>query len=85
VLAGLNPQEVAEMLPVVRGIADSGVTVLMIEHHVPLVVSVCDYVYCLNFGQILAEGLPNDVRNHPEVVRAYLGEDPDEIAALEAG
>jgi len=64
---------------------DFGLTVLMIEHHVPLVVSVCDYVYCLNFGQILAEGLPNDVRNHPEVVRAYLGEDPDEIAALEAG
>ncbi len=58
---------------------DFGLTVLMIEHHVPLVVSVCDYVYCLNFGQILAEGLPQDVRNHPEVVRAYLGEDPDEL------
>ena len=64
---------------------DFGLTVLMIEHHVPLVVSVCDYVYCLNFGQILAEGLPNEVRNHPEVVRAYLGEDPDEVEELEAG
>jgi branched-chain amino acid transport system ATP-binding protein len=50
----------------------------MIEHHVPLVVRVCDYVYCLNFGEMLAEGLPHDVRNHPEVVRAYLGEDVDD-------
>jgi len=57
----------------------------MIEHHVPLVVRVCDYVYCLNFGQLLAEGKPNDVRNHPEVVVAYLGEEPDPAAlALES-
>jgi branched-chain amino acid transport system ATP-binding protein len=57
-------------------------TVVMIEHHVPLVAQVCDYVYCLNFGEMLAEGLPHDVRNHPEVVRAYLGEDVDEEAAV---
>jgi len=50
--------------------------------HVPLVVRVCDYVYCLDFGQMLAEGLPNDVRNHPQVVAAYLGEDPDEDEAI---
>ena len=57
----------------------------MIEHHVPLVVRVCDYVYCLNFGQLLAEGTPEEVRNHPQVVAAYLGEDPDPAAvALEA-
>ena len=52
-------------------------SIIMIEHHVPLVVRVCDYVYCLNFGEMLAEGLPDHVRNHPEVVRAYLGEDVD--------
>ncbi len=45
----------------------------MIEHHVPLVVRVCDYVYCLNFGQLLAEGQPDEVRNHPEVVRGLPG------------
>jgi branched-chain amino acid transport system ATP-binding protein len=50
-------------------------TMLMIEHHVPLVVDVCDYVYCLNFGRVLTEGRPEDVRNHPEVVAAYLGDD----------
>jgi branched-chain amino acid transport system ATP-binding protein len=48
-------------------------TVLMIEHHVPLVVNVCDYVYVLNFGKILTEGRPQQVRSHPEVIAAYLG------------
>ena len=57
-------------------------TVLMIEHHVPLVVGVCDYVYVLNFGQILTEGKPQAVRNHPEVVAAYLG---GEVAQEETG
>ena len=40
---------------------------------------VSDYMYCLNFGEVLAEGQPDDVRNHPEVVVAYLGEDPDKV------
>jgi branched-chain amino acid transport system ATP-binding protein len=48
-------------------------TVLMIEHHVPLVVGVCDYVYVLNFGQLLTQGRPQEVQNHPEVIAAYLG------------
>ena len=52
-------------------------TVVMIEHHVPLVAQVCDYVYCLNFGEMLAEGTPEEVRSHPEVVRAYLGEEAE--------
>ena len=60
-------------------------SIAMIEHHVPLVVRVCDHVYCLDFGQLLTDGLPHDVRNHPQVVAAYLGEDPDPAAvALEA-
>jgi branched-chain amino acid transport system ATP-binding protein len=53
-------------------------TVLMIEHHVPLVTAVCDYVYCLNFGKVLAHGKAQDVAKHPEVVAAYLGGDDDE-------
>ena len=59
-----------------------GLSILMIEHHVPLVVRVCDYVYCLNFGELLAEGRPEEVRNHPEVVQAYLGEDPAELEQM---
>lgn len=65
-------------------------TVLMIEHHVPLVVGVCDFVYVLNFGKILTEGTPKQVQNHPEVIAAYLGgevegasseEDPADVAS----
>jgi branched-chain amino acid transport system ATP-binding protein len=52
-----------------------GLTIVMIEHHVPLVVRVCDFVYVLNFGKLLAEGQPQAVRTHPEVVAAYLGEE----------
>jgi len=51
------------------------VTVAMIEHDVPLVAQVCDYVYCLNFGQMLAEGEPDGLRSHPDVIRAYLGDE----------
>ncbi|MGI8791939.1 MAG: ABC transporter ATP-binding protein, partial [Acidimicrobiales bacterium] len=79
--SGLGPEE-AEQLgdTLLRLRKELGVTILMIEHHVPLVVRVCDYVYCLNFGQMLAEGKPEEVRNHPEVVTAYMGEDAEEPA-----
>jgi branched-chain amino acid transport system ATP-binding protein len=61
-----------------------GLSIVMIEHHVPLVLRVCDYVYCLDFGVLLTHGLPNDVRNHPGVISAYLGEDPDpDVVAFE--
>ncbi len=59
-------------------------TVLMIEHHVPLVVGVCDYVYVLNFGRVLTEGKPQAVQSHPEVVAAYLGGEAAEEASDEA-
>ena len=55
-----------------------GLTIVMIDHHVPLVTRVSDYVYCLNFGEVLAQGTPDVVRRHPEVVRAYLGVEEDE-------
>jgi branched-chain amino acid transport system ATP-binding protein len=62
-----------------------GLSIAMIEHHVPLVVRVCDHVYCLDFGQLVTDGAPQEVRNHPQVIAAYLGEDPDPAAvALEA-
>jgi branched-chain amino acid transport system ATP-binding protein len=77
--SGMGPEESEELGDVLLDLRrEFGVTIVMIEHHVPLVVRVCDYVYCLNFGQLLAEGLPQEVRNHPEVVAAYLG---DEVPA----
>ena len=60
-------------------------TVLMIEHHVPLVVGVCDYVYVLNFGKLLTEGRPDAVRTHPEVVAAYLGGSVEDEGSPEPG
>ncbi|MCW2573104.1 MAG: amino acid/amide transporter ATP-binding protein 1, family [Frankiales bacterium] len=61
-----------------------GLTMLLIEHHVPLVLSVCDHVYVLNFGRLLAEGPPSVIQTHPEVVAAYLGgEAPEALQATE--
>jgi branched-chain amino acid transport system ATP-binding protein len=58
-------------------------TVLMIEHHVPLVVGVCDYVYVLNFGQVMTSGRPEEVQRHPEVIAAYLGGEVEDTTAEE--
>jgi branched-chain amino acid transport system ATP-binding protein len=59
-----------------------GLTMLLIEHHVPLVLSVCDHVYVLNFGRLLASGEPSVIQTHPEVVAAYLGgEAPEALAS----
>ena len=73
VLAGLNPQEIAEMIPVVRGIADSGVTILMIEHVMQAVMNLAGHVWVLAQGQLIAEGSPSELTNNEKVDEAYLG------------
>jgi branched-chain amino acid transport system ATP-binding protein len=73
VLAGLNPQEIAEMLPVVQGIADSGVTVLMIEHVMQAVMNLAQHVWVLAQGQLIAAGTPAAVTRDARVIEAYLG------------
>jgi branched-chain amino acid transport system ATP-binding protein len=73
VLAGLNPQEIAEMIPVVQGIAQSGVTVLMIEHVMQAVMSLAQEVWVLAQGQLIAHGSPAEVTSNQAVVEAYLG------------
>jgi branched-chain amino acid transport system ATP-binding protein len=73
VLAGLNPQEINEVLPVVRGIRDAGVTVLLIEHVMQAVMNLCEHVWVLSNGRLIAEGAPREIASHPQVIEAYLG------------
>lgn len=73
VLAGLNPQEIGEMIPVVRSIAEGGVTVLMIEHVMQAVMNLAEHVWVLAQGQLIAQGSPSEVTTDIKVVEAYLG------------
>ncbi|MGH2813193.1 MAG: ABC transporter permease subunit [Actinomycetota bacterium] len=74
--AGMAPVAVENLAVRLRELRDElGRTVLLIEHNIPLVLGVCDYIYVLNFGQVLAHGTTDEIASHPEVVAAYFGED----------
>jgi branched-chain amino acid transport system ATP-binding protein len=72
--SGLNHEEVAALGTLIRAIRDRGVTVLLVEHHMGLVMQVSDQVVVLDFGRKIAEGTPGEVQANPDVVRAYLGD-----------
>lgn len=73
--AGMNPNETQELMNIIRYIRDKfGISILLIEHDMELVMGICEKLYVLNFGEIIATGKPKEIQNNPEVIKAYLGE-----------
>jgi len=73
VLAGLNPSEVRDIVPVIRGLRGRGITIMMIEHVMQAVMSLAEHVFVLAEGRVIAEGAPAQVAANPVVIEAYLG------------
>ncbi len=73
--AGLNSRETAELALLIRKICQAGVTVVLVEHDMDLVMDVCESIVVLNLGKKLAEGTPREIQENPAVIAAYLGED----------
>jgi branched-chain amino acid transport system ATP-binding protein len=71
--SGQDDQETHHFAGLLRELAAEGLAVLLVEHDMGLVMSVCDYLYVLDFGRLLADGTPDEVRRHPDVLAAYLG------------
>lgn len=74
--AGMNADEVARLNDLIVSIhGDFNLTILLIEHHMDMVMEICPHIVCMNFGAKIAEGSPERIRSHPEVLKAYLGEE----------
>jgi branched-chain amino acid transport system ATP-binding protein len=72
--AGLNHSELNESIEIIKNIKARGITIMIIEHHMKVIMSISDRIVVINYGQKIAEGTPQEIRNNPLVVEAYLGE-----------
>ena len=74
--AGMNPQETAELTELIHKIKeDFNLTVILIEHDMSLVMTICERIYVLDYGKLIAHGNPEEIKNNPRVIEAYLGEE----------
>jgi len=73
--AGLNPSELDEAIDLIRKIRDSGITILIVEHIMKVIMTISDRIHAINFGQTIAAGTPKEVANNRAVIEAYLGEE----------
>ena len=76
-VTGMNPEEIQHMMGLIRKIRDHGVTILLVEHDMKMVMGVCNRIVVINYGRKIAEGTPKDIRENNEVIEAYLGTEDD--------
>ena len=77
-VSGMNSEEKKAMTKLILGIRERGITVLIVEHDMKVVMDLCDRISVINFGEKIADGVPEEIRNNPDVIEAYLGADQDE-------
>ena len=75
--AGLAHPDVVQLIEIIKRIHKRGISILLIEHHMDVVSELCDIVTVLDGGRVIAEGTPDEVKRHPKVVEAYLGQPPE--------
>jgi branched-chain amino acid transport system ATP-binding protein len=78
-VSGMNASETHTFVQLIRNIRDRGVTILLVEHDMPMVMSVSDRIVVLNYGRIIAEGPPDEIRKNPAVIEAYLGQSAKDV------